>query len=218
MYEKGDLISDLMEDNSARRKRQKALDIRVIIGNPPYSAGQQSANDNNQNIAYPSLDERIRETYVASTSTTSIKNNYDSYIRAIRWASDRIGNAGIIGFVSGSAWIERSFATGMRKCLVDEFSSLYVIHLRGDIRKNMLSKGAAKEGGNVFESGSMTGIAVYFLIKNPNSDDIGKIYFHDIGDNLTSAAKREKLRDWQSAVSITKNQLWKNLTPDLHHD
>ena len=218
MYEKGDLISNLMEDNSARRKRQKALDIRVIIGNPPYSAGQQSANDNNQNVSYPNLDERIRETYVAETSGTSIKNNYDSYIRAIRWASDRIGDKGIIGFVSGSAWIERSFAEGLRKCLTEEFSSLYIIHLRGDIRKNMLSKGAAKEGGNVFDSGSMTGIAVYFLIKNPQTTDHGKIYFHDIGDDLTGAAKRKILQNWQSAQALTDQDLWRAITPDAHYD
>ena len=218
MYEKDDLVSDLMEDNSARRKRQKKLDIRVIIGNPPYSSGQQSANDNNQNVAYPVLDDRIRETYAAHTKSNNKNGLYDSYIRAVRWASDRIGNAGIIGFVSGSAWIERSFADGLRKCLVEEFSSLYVIHLRGDIRKNMLSKGAAKEGGNVFDSGSMTGIAVYFLIKNPNSKEHGKIFFHDIGDDLSGAVKREKLKDFGSAIALSKNNLWQHPIPDAHHD
>jgi predicted helicase len=213
-----DLVSELMEGNSTRRKRQQKLDVRVIMGNPPYSVGQENANDNNQNVSYPELDARIRETYVADTSGTSIKNNYDSYIRAIRWASDRIGDHGIIGFVSGSAWIERSFAQGLRKCLADEFSSLYIIHLRGDIRKNMLSKGAAKEGGNVFDSGSMTGIAIYFLIKNLQASEHGQIYFHDIGNDLTGARKREILAEWQSAQALTKDQKWRMLSPDLHHD
>ncbi len=85
MYEKGDLVDSLLEQNSARRKRQKALDIRVIIGNPPYSAGQTSANDNNANISYPGLDEKIRSTYAVRSKATLKNALYDSYIRAIRW-------------------------------------------------------------------------------------------------------------------------------------
>jgi predicted helicase len=94
-----DLISDLMVDNSNRRTRQKALDIRVIVGNPPYSIGQKSENDNADNLTYPKLDSRIRETYAAKSKAKLAKGLYDSYIRAIRWASDRIGDAGVIGFV-----------------------------------------------------------------------------------------------------------------------
>lgn len=139
LYEKGDLVSDILVDNSARRNKQKKLDIRVIIGNPPYSKGQDSANDNNANVAYTELDNKIRTTYAAH-STATLKNTlYDSYIRAIRWASDRIKNAGVIGFVSGNGFIEKPVMNGMRKCLADEFSSIYVLNLRGDIRKNMVT-------------------------------------------------------------------------------
>src|SRR5690606_17076710 len=124
MYEKEDLISDVLADNSDRRKRQKELDIRVIIGNPPYSAGQESANDNNANINYPSLDDRIRNTYAARSNATNKNSLYDSYIRASRWASDRIGDAGSIGFVTNAGFLEANTADGLRKCLTDEFSSL----------------------------------------------------------------------------------------------
>lgn len=104
LYEKDDLVSELLVDNSARRTRQKALDIRVIIGNPPYSAGQASENDNNANVTYPLLDRRIRSTY-AERSAAALKNAlYDSYIRAIRWASDRIGDSGVIGFVTNAGF------------------------------------------------------------------------------------------------------------------
>ena len=104
MYEKEDLVEALLVDNSARRKRQKALDIRVIVGNPPYSIGQGSQNDNNQNVSYPALDRRIEETYAALSEATLSRGLYDSYIRSIRWASDRIGNAGIIGFVTNAGF------------------------------------------------------------------------------------------------------------------
>src|SRR5690606_31985241 len=158
MYEKEDLISDVLADNSDRRKRQKELDIRVIIGNPPYSIGQKSENDNNDNVEYPSLDERIRTTYAARSTATLSKGLYDSYIRAIRWASDRIGDAGIIGFVTNAGFLEANTADGLRKCLVDEFSSLYVFHLRGNQRTS--GETSRKEGGKIFGSGSRAPIAI----------------------------------------------------------
>ena len=126
MYEKSDRISYQLEDNSDRLSRQKELDIRVIIGNPPYSVGQKSGNDDNQNIEYPYLDRRISDTYAAKSSATLKRILYDSYIRAFRWASDRIDNQGIIGFVSNASYLDSNSTDGMRKCLAKEFSSIYI--------------------------------------------------------------------------------------------
>lgn len=218
LYEKDDLVSELLVDNSARRTRQKALDIRVIIGNPPYSSGQTSANDNNANVVYPLLDNRIRDTYAQRSEMTSVKNLYDSYIRAIRWASDRIGDSGVIGFVSGSGFVEKPAMDGMRKTLADEFTNIYVLNLRGDIRKNMLSKGRAKEGQNVFGSGSMTGIAITLLVKNPEAQQHGKIHWHDIGDSLSQAEKLEKISTFTSVYGINAVNAWQRITPDEHGD
>ncbi|GGO59383.1 Predicted helicase [Roseovarius pacificus] len=219
MYEQErDMVANLLPDNSERRTKQKALDIRVIIGNPPYSAGQESANDNAQKVNYPQLDGSIRDTYAAH-STASLKTAlYNSYIRAFRWASERIGDAGVMAFVSGSAWIERSYADGMRKCLAEEFSDLYVFHLRGDIRKNMLSKGAAREGQNVFASGSMTGISIAVLVKNPKAQKHGQIHFHDIGPDLTTTQKLKIIRDFASVDGISKAGGWSTITPDEKND
>ena len=150
MYEKEDSVDVILETNSKRRKRQKKLNIKVIIGNPPYSAGQESSNDNNANISYPVLDERIRSTYVKNTNTTNKNALYDSYIRAIRWASDRIGDQGIIGFITNSNFLEKQSMSGIRKCLKDEFSSLYIFDLKGAIRGKSGDK-AKKEGQNVFD-------------------------------------------------------------------
>ncbi|QLF72073.1 DEAD/DEAH box helicase (plasmid) [Peteryoungia desertarenae] len=219
MYEQErDMLANLLPDNSERRTRQKGLDIRVIIGNPPYSAGQGSANDNAANIPYPSLDAAIRDSYAAHSTATNKNALYDSYIRAFRWASERIGDAGVMAFVSGSAWIERSFADGMRKCLAEEFSDLYVFHLRGDIRKNMLSKGAAREGQNVFASGSMTGISIAVLVKNPKAQEKGVIHFHDIGSDLTTTQKLNMIRDYASIDGITSAGDWSTITPDENND
>ena len=213
MYEKDDLVDALLEDNSARRKRQKALDIRVIVGNPPYSAKQESANDNNANIAYPSLDERIRSSY-AERSTASNKNAlYDSYIRAIRWASDRIGNAGVIGFVTNAGWLDTSTADGLRKCLAEEFSNIHVFHLRGNQRTS--GELSRKEGGKIFDSGSRAPIAITLLVKNPDTDEHGRILFHDIGDYLSRKEKLEKIATFGSLAGIPD---WQVITPDAHGD
>ncbi len=216
MYEKGDMLDEMLVDNSARRKRQKALDIRVIIGNPPYSAGQESANDNNANIEYPHLDARIRETY-AEHSTATLKNAlYDSYIRAIRWASDRIGEQGVIGFVTNAGWVEANTADGLRKCLAEEFSSLYIFHLRGNQRTS--GERSRKEGGKIFGSGSRAPIAISILVKNPQAEKRGQIYFHDIGDYLTREQKLETIAELGSIGGITEQQGWREIVPDEFND
>lgn len=216
LHEKEDLVSNMLVANSNRRKKQKALDIRVIMGNPPYSAGQTSANDNNANIAYPKLDESIRTTYAAHSTATNKNALYDSYIRAIRWASDRIGNSGVIGFVSNAGFIEANTADGLRKCLADEFSRVYVFHLRGNQRTS--GELSRKEGGKIFGSGSRAPIAISILIKNPDAAEHGQIYMHDIGDYLGREDKLARIKAFKSISGIKKANGWQPITPDKHYD
>lgn len=216
MYEKGDMISNLLEDNSARRKKQKALDIRVIMGNPPYSAGQESANDNNQNIAYPDLDLRIGDTYAAHSAATLQRGLYDSYIRAIRWASDRLGESGVIGFVTNASFLEASTTDGLRKCLVEEFNSIYIFHLRGNQRTSGdLSR---KEGGKIFGSGSRAPIAISLFVKNPKSKSTGEIHWHSVDDYLTREKKLEIVATFKSINGVSREEMWSRVIPDSHHD
>ncbi|OIR19961.1 type I restriction enzyme EcoKI subunit R [mine drainage metagenome] len=215
LYEKEDLVDALLEKNSARRKRQKKLDIRVIMGNPPYSVGQKDDNDGAANVRYPHLDSRIQMSYV-SRSTGNPRSLYDSYIRAIRWASDRIGSSGVIGFVTNAGFIDGKAADGLRHCLVDEFSSLYIFHLRGNQRTS--GELSRKEGGKVFGSGSRAPIAISLLVKNPNSTQHGQIYFHDIGDYLSREEKLEKISAFASIAGIAETYGWRKITPDAHGD
>ncbi len=216
MGEKADLVDELLEENSARRKRQQELDIRVIIGNPPYSSGQESANDNNANVQYPKLDERIRSTYAARSSATNKNALYDSYIRAIRWSSDRIKDRGVIGFVTNGGFIEANTADGLRKCLVEEFSNLYIFHLRGNARTS--GERRRKEKDNVFGQGTRTPIAVSILVKNPQSAEHGKVYFHDIGDYLTRDQKLETVSELGSIAGISQKDGWQAIQPDAFGD
>ena len=210
------LGKDSVADNSTRRRKQKKLDIRVIVGNPPYSAGQTSANDNNANVAYPTLDESIRKTYAAHSTATNKNALYDSYIRAIRWASDRIGTSGVVGYVSNGGFIDANTADGLRKCLAEEFSSIYIFHLRGNQRTS--GELSRQEGGKIFGAGSRSPIAISILVKNPKTTENGKIYLHDIGDYLSREEKLEKISAFGSIEGITAANGWLPITPDQHHD
>lgn len=211
-----DLISGLLANNSDRRKRLQKLEVRVIMGNPPYSKGQESANDNNQNVAYPQLDERIRDTYAARSVATNNNSIYDSYIRAIRWASDRIKKCGVIGFVTNAGWIDGRSADGLRKCLAEEFSTIHVLHLRGNART--AGEQRRKEKDNVFGQGSRAPIAISLLVKNPNAATHGQIFFHDIGDYLTAEQKLQRVSSFQSAQGIAATDGWARIKPDICGD
>ncbi len=215
MYEKDDLVDEVLVDNSARRKRQKALDIQVIIGNPPYSVGQKSEDDNNQNLKYPLLEARLKDTYI-KYSTGNPRSLYDSYIKALRWASDRIKSHGIVGFVTNAGFIDSHAADGLRKCLIEEFSSLYIFHLRGNARTS--GEQRRKEKDNVFGQGTRTPIAISILVKNPEAEQQGKIYFHDIGDYLSREEKLAKISELKSLYGIRAINGWIGITPDEHND
>jgi len=165
---------------------------------------------------YPHLDARIRSTYAERSSATNKNSLYDSYIRAIRWASDRIGQAGIIGFVTNAGFLEAATADGLRKCLAEEFSSIYVFHLRGNQRTaGELSR---KEGGKIFGGGSRAPIAISVLIKNPNAALHGEIYFHDVGDYLNREEKLDKISSYGSTAGISEASGWRTILPDTHGD
>lgn len=187
-------------------------DIRVIVGNPPYSVGQESANDDNQNDHYEELDARLAATYVQETASSNKNKLYDSYIRAYRWASDRIGNQGVIGFVTNAGWLDSSSADGMRKCMTEEFNSIYIYHLKGNQRTS--GERSRQEGGKVFGEGSRAPVAIVFLVKNPKSSDYGKIYFHAVGDYLTREEKLAALKRDRSIAYTPMNVI----VPDAHGD
>ncbi|MEI5997210.1 DEAD/DEAH box helicase [Paraburkholderia bengalensis] len=218
MYETEDMVDALLAQNSARRKRQKKLDIRVILGNPPYSVGQKNENDNNEKVEYPHLDGRIRGTYALRSNAILAKGLYDSYIRAIRWATDRIGDSGVIGFVTNAGFLDAKTTDGLRKSLAEEFSSLYVFHLRG-LRGQMTSGERAKrEGGQIFGSASGAAIAISVLVKNPDARQYGKIYFHDVGEYLSREQKLLKISSLESIAGISEMSGWTTIVPDQHGD
>ena len=201
-----------LSENNARLAELNRQDIRVIVGNPPYSVGQDSQNDDNQNEHYEEVDARLTETYVSRTDSTLKGKLYDSYIRAYRWASDRIGQKGVIGFVTNAGWLESSSADGMRKCMTEEFSSIYIYHLKGNARTQGAQR--QKEKDNVFGEGSRAPVAIVFLVKNPASTECGKIYFHSVDDYLT---REEKLAELKKDRSIAQTPM-EVITPDAHGD
>lgn len=213
--ENDDLFSDMFPQNSARVQEQQKTPLMVIMGNPPYSIGQKSANDNAQNRSYPKLNERIEETY-AKFSTAGLKRSlYDAYIKAFRWSTDRLsGNDGVIAFVSNGARIDGNSTDGFRRCLEQEFSAIYVFNLRGNQRTN--GELSRKEGGKIFGSGSRTQISITILVKKQSHVGKAKIFYRDIGDYLS---REEKLAILKKAATISDPKIqWQLLSPNAYSD
>ena len=206
------LDSWILPENNQRVERERAQDIRVIVSNPPYSALQERANDNNANVTYRDLDGKIRSTYAARSVATNKNSLYDSYIRAIRWASDRIGDQGIIGYVTNGYFLDSSVADGMRKCLIDEFSYLYVINLRGDQRT--AGEISRREGGKVFGTGSRSRVAIIIMVKDPKHFGPAELNYYDIGDYLSAEEKLARLEGFKSIDGIP----WEQLIPNEEGD
>jgi predicted helicase len=213
MYEqKGDLEEKIFPENNKRVQRQKNSNIKVIIGNPPYSVGQSDENEANKNLKYPFLDSRIDQTYKNLSKAKNLTSIYDSYIRAFRWATDRIKENGVIGFVTNGSFIDSYSADGLRKTLVSEFNKLYIFNLRGNQRTS--GEVSRKEGGKIFGSGSRTPVQISILIKNSKVKEKGIIYYHDIGDYLNRSQKLKKILKLNSIENIN----WTRIIPNKDGD
>lgn len=221
LYEQDhDMVADLLPDNSKKRTEQKNLKITAILGNPPYSVGQSSENDDAKNISYFNLDNKIKDKYLKYSKAVSSMNIYNSYIRAIRWASDRINENGVISYVTASGFLESFFADGMRKSLSEEFDKIYIIDLKGNIRKSMLNKLDKSEGENVFGSGSMSGIAILILVKNnkSNKNKQAQIKYFNLGDNLSREEKLKKIKKINNISFLNNNNLMDSIKIDAYND
>ncbi|WP_312713960.1 DEAD/DEAH box helicase [Corynebacterium flavescens] len=211
VHEDGDTLDlTVFKENNAAIERQKSAPIHVIIGNPPYSAGQKSANDNNANLKYPTLDKRIEETFAAKSTATSQRTLYDSYLRAFRWSIDRLGTHGIMAFVSNGGWLDSNSSDGVRLTLADEFNDIYVFNLRGNARTAGVLR--QQEAGNVFRDGGRTTIAIIIAVKR--QDDAGAtIHYRDIGDYLSAEEKLDIVDH-----STVQNTTWKYIEPNRYGD
>lgn len=210
------LYTPALKQNSERVQAQQKAPIQVIIGNPPYSVGQKSANDNAQNQSYPRLEQRIASTYAARSDKTNKNALYDSYIKAFRWASDRLDKqqGGIIAFVSNGYWLDGNAMDGFRKCLEAEFSAIYVFNLRGNQRTS--GETSRREGGKIFGSGSRTPIAITVLVKKPGHTGKALIQYHDIGDYLSREEKLAIIAEKRSILNPAMN--WTHIRPNAQGD
>ena len=203
-----------LPDNNERAERQQKLPIQVIVGNPPWSAGQRNEIDSNPNVEYPELEDRISKTYAEYSTARLRRHLYDTYKMAIRWASDRIDKQGVIAFVTNGSWIDGNVDSGIRACLAEEFSAVHILHLRGNQRTQ--GERSRREGGKIFGSGSRAPVAITILVKNPAATHKGcKIHYRDIGDYLTREEKLEALTESRSMKGFSD---WQTITPNADYD
>lgn len=206
-------IFGLSVENTARIKAQNEQQISVIIGNPPYNANQQNENDNNKNREYKEIDKKIKETYIEKSTAQKTKV-YDMYARFLRWATDRIGENGVISFISNNSFINSKTFDGFRKCVSQDFNEIYIIDLKGNA--NTSGERRKKEAGNVFDNKIKVGIAIYFLIKNKDKKGC-KIYYNSIADYKLAYEKKEYLKTNINDLNFDliipdKNNNWINQT------
>ena len=214
-----DFGEDIFPVNGPRARAQKKVPIQVVIGNPPYSVGQKSANDNAENQKYPDLDSRIDLKYAQNSTATNKNSLYDSYIKAFRWATDRLDpqNGGVIGFITNGTWIDGNAMDGFRKSLENEFSKIFIFNLRGNQRTS--GELSRKEGGKIFGSGSRTPVAITILVKQPLSchpraggelPPKATIKYYDIGEYLSREDKLKIIKDSESITHLEMTVLHPN--------
>lgn len=196
-----------LRQSAARGKRAAVCNTPKPCTEPPYSGGQDRANDLNANLKYPTLDARIESTYAARSTAQFKTSLYDSYLRAFRWATDRVGDHGIVAYVSNGGWIDSNTADGIRLTLADEYSRIYVYNMRGNQRT--AGDQSRREGGKVFGSGSRSTVAVYIGVRNPEHVGSCEVFYRDIGDYLTRERKLEIV-----AVGDLESVDWQAITPN----
>ncbi|GHQ71968.1 hypothetical protein VN1233_11010 [Helicobacter pylori] len=193
-----DFFKDL-EENKEIKSTMEKQNIRVIIGNPPYSAGTKSENDNNQNLSHPKLEKWVYETYGKNSTAEAGKATRDTLIHSIRMASDLLKDKGVVGFVVNGSFIDSKGADGFRKCVAQDFAHLYVLNLRGNARTS--GEQRKKEGDGIFDSGSRATIAIIFFVKDASVKN-GAISYYDIGDYLKREEKLNRLAHFSNLDAI----------------
>ena len=194
-------LGGVSEENWIRIQEQNEKPVSVIIGNPPYNANQQNENDNNKNRTYPAIDRRIRETYIKESTAQKTKQ-YDMYKRFIRWASDRLDDDGIIGFITNRAYLEALQDDGFRKTIPQEFSDLYIVDLGGNFQKS-------GQAGNIF--GIRIGVAIGFFVRKSGNRGAGKILYYAIADGQSGAEKLSEL-----SKSTIDSVAFETISPDAN--
>jgi predicted helicase len=203
-----DLWGSITDENQQRIREQNARRIPVILGNPPYNANQQNENDNNKNAVALEADARIKATYLKASNAQKTKL-YDPYVRFFRWASDRIGEEGMIGFVSNSSFIDAKGFDGFRKVVAQEFQEIWVVDLKGNARTS--GERRKREAGNVFDDKIRVGVAVYFFVRNPRREGC-EIHYLAVDDFLTAIEKRRFLAV-NSLASLKRQGAFQGVLP-----
>ncbi len=192
------IFEDLKENKEIKSTIEKQ-NIRVIIGNPPYSAGAKSQNDNNQNLSHPKLEKRVTETYGKNSTAKVGATTRDTLIQSIYMASELLKDRGVLGFVVNGSFIDSKSADGFRKCVAQEFAHLYVLNLRGNAR--ISGEERKKEGDGIFDSGSRATIAIIFFVKDTSVKN-NTIHYYDIGDYLKREEKLHRLANFTNLDAI----------------
>ena len=198
-------------ENTARVKKQQSTPIFVIIGNPPYNVGQVNENDNNKNRKYEEMDNRVSQTYGKGSKATLLRKLSDPYVKAIRWASDRIADEGIVAFVTNNSFIDGVTFDAMRKCSAQDFDEIFILDLGGNVRENPKLSGTTH---NVF--GIQVGVSISILVKSKSVQQPkqAKIYY----SRLDKFWRKEQKYNFLNEKEYIGNIVWDEIQPDAKYN
>ncbi|GAA8261684.1 hypothetical protein HpNP108_11750 [Helicobacter pylori] len=198
-----------LKENKEIKDTLADQNIRVIIGNPPFSAGAKSENDNNQNLSHPELEKRVKEKYGKNSSNTRASGitTRDTLIQSIYLSSELLKDKGVIGFVVNGSFIDSKSADGFRKCVAQDFAHLYVLNLRGNARTS--GETFKKEGGKIFDSGSRATIAIVFFVKDKSVPN-NTIFYYEVEDYLKREAKLNLLANFENLDFVPFSEITPN--------
>ncbi|GAA9655749.1 DEAD/DEAH box helicase family protein [Helicobacter pylori] len=200
-----------LKENKDIKDTLAGQNIRVIIGNPPYSAGAKSENDNNQNLSHPKLEEKVYEKYGKNSTAKVGATTRDTLIQSIYMASELLKDRGVLGFVVNGSFIDSKSGDGFRKCVAKEFAHLYVLNLRGNARTS--GEERKKQGDGIFDSGSRATVAIVFFVKDSSVTN-NTIYYYEVEDYLKREAKLHLLAGFENLESVP----FKEITPNAKGD
>ena len=195
-----------VQENTQRVENQKDQDITVIIGNPPYNMGQINENDNNKNRTYGAMDKRVRETYTKDSKAQLRNKLSDPYVKAIRWAADRIGDEGVVAFVTNNSFLDGVAFDGMRKHLAEDFDAIYHLDFKGNARTS--GERRRKEGGNIFDDQIRVGVGISFFIRKAGErSKAAEVWLYSIDDYLKARDKQERLSQFADYTNVPMKQV-----------
>lgn len=198
-----------LKENISLAEAQDETRIKCIVGNPPWAVENTGE--------WEVLEQRIADTYANEVDISNKNALYDSYILALRWASDRIGERGVVGFVTNNSYLTSNVGAGVRRTFEKEFDHIYVLNLRGKGGAGVSPEQRVIEGDNLFNV--TVGNSVVILVKTgENQAESRTSVLYGDTQGLSASEKKTRLINTYSVGDTSGGVEWEEVISDYRGD